>query len=207
MFEFLGLGKNKTAKATSDSGPSTLPPTMQLGPTRIEMVRLTLHGVLKLYGIPATWIAGEVIPIHIPGQGEALLLQLDIRHWHDALILHAKALEQALLDGLRGFDPYADETRYLFTWKFSPQSGCPYVHLPQPVFWQTSDRFLMAPVPPPDLVAAPAAHHVADVPPVLPTAIAASSTANVAPPPIAIQEEEDDDEDDGFPRTHIRDDS
>ena len=206
MFEFLGRGKNKTAKAAIDTGPSTMPQTVQLGPTRIEMVRLTLHGVLKLNGIPANWVAGEVIPIHIPGQGEALLLQLEIRHWHDALVLHAPALEQALLNGLRGFDPYADEARYLFTWKFSSQSGCPYVHLPIPVFWQTSDRFVMTPVAPPAREAVAPVPLVADVPAVLSAPVAAPSAANATPPPVALLEDDEYDED-GFPRTHIRDDS
>lgn len=139
MFEFLGRGKNKPGTSADDHGPDTQPQTVQLGATQIEMVRMTLHGVLKLHGIPGSWIAGEVIPVHIPGQGEALLLHLEVLHWHDALVLHAPAFQQAILDGLKQFDPQADQTRYLFAWKFSAQSGCPYLHLPEPGFWTTSE--------------------------------------------------------------------
>ena len=152
MFEFLGRGKNKADKSAADTGLSTQPQTVQLNATQIEMVRMTLHGVLKLNGIPGTWIAGEVLPVHIPGQGEALLLQLEVMHWHDALVLHAPAFQQAMLDGLKRFDPHADKTRYLFAWKFSPQCGCPHIHLPEPDFWSGSERVVLAPI------AAPSAH-------------------------------------------------
>ena len=139
MFEFLGRGKRKANTSGDDAGPSTQPQTVQLNATQIEMVRMTLHGVLKLHGIPGSWIAGDVTPVHIPGQGEGVLLQLEVMHWHDALVLHAPALEQALLNGLQQFDPQADQTRYLFAWKFSAQSGCPHIHLPEPDFWTTSE--------------------------------------------------------------------
>ncbi|MBC7918942.1 MAG: hypothetical protein H7Y28_14150, partial [Rhodoferax sp.] len=146
MFEFLGRGKHKADKAGGDAGPSTQPKTVQLGATQIEMVRMTLHGVLKLHGIPGTWISGEVVPVHIPGQGDALLLQLEVMHWHDALVLHAPTFQKALLDGLTRFDPHADPSRYLFSWKFSPKCGCPHVQLPAPDFWVTSERVVLAPV-------------------------------------------------------------
>ena len=149
MFDFLSRGKHKTDTAAPDHGPATAPQTVHLSATQLEMVRMTLHGVLKLNGIPGTWIAGEVVPVHIPGLGEALLLQLEVMHWHDALVLHAPAFQQAMLDGLKRFDPNADRTRYLFAWKFSPQCGCPHVHLPEPGYWAASERVVLAPIAPP----------------------------------------------------------
>jgi hypothetical protein len=56
MFDFLSRGKPKTDKAASDHGPVTAPQTVHLNATQLEMVRMTLHGVLKLNGIPGTWI-------------------------------------------------------------------------------------------------------------------------------------------------------
>ena len=105
MFDFLGRGKHKTDPSSTDNGPTTLPQTVQLSPTQIDMVRMTLLDVLRIHGIAGTWITCEVIPTHIPGQGEALLLQLDVKHWHDALVLHAPAFQEAMLDGLHRFDP------------------------------------------------------------------------------------------------------
>lgn len=187
MFEFLGRGKNKTEKSAADHGPSTMPQTVQFGATQIEMVRMTLHGVLKVHGIPGTWIAGEVIPVHIPGLGEALLVQLEIMHWHDALVLHAPAFQQALLDGLRRFDPHANQTRYLFSWKFSPHCGCPHRQLPEPGFWNASEKVTLAPiaaaVPQPMTVAAPPK----------------------APFDLPLSEADRDDDDNGFAPTQMHD--
>ncbi len=156
MFEFLSRGKNKADKSADDHDPDTHLQTVRLSATQIELVRMTLHGVLKLHGIPGTWITGEVIPVQIPGQGEALLLQLEVKHWHDALVLHAPAFQQALLDGLRRFDPETSQTRYLFSWKFSPDCGCPHIHLPESDFWTSSERVVLAPIaaPSPQTVAA-----------------------------------------------------
>jgi hypothetical protein len=146
MFEFLGRGKAKTDKAAADAGPSTLAQTVPLSATQREMVRMTLHGVLKLNGIPGNWIAGEVIPVRIPGQGEALLIQLEVMHWHDALVLHAPAFQKDLLDGLSRFDPHTDRSRYLFAWKFSPDCGCPHTAMPEPGFWNASASPRLGPV-------------------------------------------------------------
>jgi len=76
-----------------------------------------------------------VVPVHIPGQGEALILQLEILHWNDALVLHGPALQNELLDEVQRFDPAADRARYLFTWKFSANCNCPHKNLPEPAFW------------------------------------------------------------------------
>lgn len=187
MFEFLGRSKNKTERSATDPGPSTMPQTVQFSATQIEMVRMTLHGVLKVHGIPGTWISGEVVPVHVPGQGDALLLQLEIMHWHDALVLHAPAFQQALLDGLQRFDRHANQTHYLFTWKFSPNCGCPRKQLPEPGFWNASERVTLAPIT---------------------AAVAQSMTEPSTVPPkvhFELPLRDDDDDDDGFAPTQLHD--
>ena len=62
MFEFLGRGKNKTDKSATDNGPSTMPQTLQLGATQVEMVRMTLHGVLKVHGLSLIHISEPTRP-------------------------------------------------------------------------------------------------------------------------------------------------
>ncbi len=133
MFEFLNRSRGKADK--TGPGASTTPQTVQTSSTQRDMVGLTLHRILKHHGIPAHWIAGELVPISIPGQADASLLQLEIMHWHDSLVLHVPALQQELLAGLRRFDPAASGSRYLFTWKFSPDCGCPHTEMPPPGFW------------------------------------------------------------------------
>jgi hypothetical protein len=189
MFEFLGRGKHKSDKTRRDSGPSTVLQTVQLSATQREMARLTLHGVLKLHGIPGHWISGEVIPVRMPGQGEAILLQLEIMHWHDTLVLHAPALQRELLQGLKRFDPLADRTRYLFSWKFSPDCHCPHTELPGPEFWNAT-----APIPlGPNAAATPT-----------PTT-SAKSTAETFEIPSPAADDDVDDDDHGFAPTQIRD--
>ena len=195
MFEFFGLGKKKAAKPARDNGPPTAPQTVHLSATQLEVLRMTLHGVLKLNGIPGDWLSGEVIPVHLPGQGEALLLQLEVTHWHDALVLHAPAFQQALMDGLNRFDPKAGRTRYLFSWKFSPNCGCPHVHLPAPEYWLSGERVLLTPTAAPPSQAAPL---MAENPPVAPS-VPAPSRSGVD---VSV---DDDDDDHGFPPTHMHD--
>ena len=193
MFEFLGRGKAKADKSAVDAGPSTLAQTVSLSATQREMVRMTLHGVLKLNGIPGNWIAGEVIPIRIPGQGDALLIQLEVMHWHDALVMHAPAFQRELLEGLSRFDPQADNTRYLFSWKFSPGCGCPHTDMPEPGFWSAPATPVLAPVAvgavQPDRAPDPA-----PAPNRTPFNLAATDT-----------HDDDDDDDHGFAATQIND--
>lgn len=189
MFEFLSRGRAKADR--TDPGPSTMPQTVQTNATQRDMARLTLHHILKHHGIPAHWIAGELVPIHIPGQGDASLLQLEIMHWHDSLVLHAPALQQELLAGLRRFDPATSGTRYLFTWKFSPDCGCPHTQLPEPGFWSAPAS---PAAPAPMTAAAPA---VASPPPPL--------TAASIPFDLPVGHDHDDDDDHGFAPTQIHD--
>jgi hypothetical protein len=184
MFEFLNRNRGKADK--TDPGPSTMPQTVQTNSTQRDMARLTLHHILKHHGIPVHWIAGELVPIHIPGEGDAMLLQLEIMHWHDGLVLHAPALQQELLAGLRRFDPATSGSRYLFSWKFSPNCGCPHTKLPEPGFWK-----------------APASPTAAATP------AAATAAPAASPPPLTAASipfdlpDRDDDDDHGFAPTQI----
>lgn len=186
MFEFLSRGRGKSDK--TDPGPSTMVETVQANSTQRDMARLTLHHILKHHGIPGHWIAGELVPLHIPGEGEATLLQLEIMHWHDSLVLHAPALQQELLNGLRRFDPATGAVRYLFSWRFSPECGCPHTQLPDPDFWRTAPVVL--------------ATAVATAPPV-PTAEPLAAPLTAASIPFDLPLRDDDDDDHGFAATEI----
>lgn len=138
MFEFFGLGRSKPGVADGAAGPSA--ETDQISSTQREMVRLTLHNVLRRQGIPSSWIAGEVAPMLLSDQREALLLQLVVLKWHDGLMQYAPAIQKELLDGFRRIDPAADANRYQFSWKFAPDCGCPHNQLPGPSFWSAGAK-------------------------------------------------------------------
>jgi hypothetical protein len=195
MFEFLGRGKAKSDRAAADAGPSTMAQTVQLSATQREMVRMTLHGVLKLNGIPGSWVTGEVIPVRIPGQGEALLIQLEVLHWHDALVLHAPVFQKELLDALIRFDPQTQRTRYLFAWRFAPYCGCPNTQMPDPATWNAPETAKLGPV---------AASAARSAPRPRPAPLSAPEPAKAPikrPPPPS----DDDDDNNGFASTQLND--
>jgi hypothetical protein len=170
MFDFFGLGRSKSDAGTQTAQSTPVPRTGLPSATQREMVRLTLHNVLKRHGIPVHWISGEIAPVYIPQHGESLLLQLVVLKWHDALMLYAPALQQELLDGLKRFDPSADASKYLFAWGFAPQCGCPHATLPEPAFWSAATIAVTAtltstPLEPAPTLESPKAKPKFDLPP------------------------------------------
>ncbi len=147
MFNFFGLGRSKSEKPVA-APPQPTPESLvnQLSSSQREMVRLTLLTVLKRQGIPANWIGVELMPIRTPHHASALLLQLEVLKWHEALMQYVAVLQQELLEGFKRFDPDANSSKYLFGWKFSPDCGCPHTKMPEPSFWQSNAG--AAPVPP-----------------------------------------------------------
>jgi len=199
MFEFLGLNRNKTDKASATAEAATEPFAEPLSATQREMVRLTLHNVLKRHGIPAQWIAADLTPVMIPSQGQALLLQMTVMKWHDALMLYAPALQHELLESIKRFESGADHGKYLFAWKFAPDCGYPYTGLPKPEFWSAA----------PSLAAKPTSASAAI--PLVAAAMAVSVGAVAAPivkPKFDLPKTAADEEDDsasGFAATQIGD--
>ena len=149
MFQFLGRGRSKKGDTHAVAAPSKAAPlpVAQPSATQREMVRLTLHNVLRYNGIPNNWIACETVPVQLPNQGQALLLQMVVLQWHDALMHYAVALQQSILDGLNKFDPQSGASKYLFSWKFATDCGCPYTQLPDPSFWLAQAAPPSAPAP------------------------------------------------------------
>ena len=146
MFNFFGLGRSKSEKPVA-APPQPAPDALvnQLSSSQREMVRLTLLTVLKRQGIPANWIGVELMPIRTPHHASALLLQLEVLKWHDALMQYVAILQQELLEGFKRFDPDANPSKYLFGWKFSPDCGCPHTRMPDPSFWQNNATSAAAP--------------------------------------------------------------
>lgn len=95
MFDLLDCGKHKSDASGRNPDPSIQPltpnRTVQHHPDRDGA-----HGAARR--AQAAWhyghgIEGDVKPVHIHGQGDGVLLQLEVMHWHDALVSHAPALE------------------------------------------------------------------------------------------------------------------
>ena len=138
MLEFLGFGRSKNeVHDNADTIPATRPlPGVYPTPTQREMVRLTLHTLLKRHGIPVSWLGAEMGAFPTVHDPEGILLQLVILHWHPGFGLYAPAIQNELMEGLKRFDPAATATRYNIHWKFAPEAGCPHTTLPEVGYWK-----------------------------------------------------------------------
>jgi hypothetical protein len=140
MLEFLGFGRAKNDAHNTHDNTDTIPATRPMPgeyptPTQREMVRLTLHTLLKRHGIPVNWLGAEMGAFPTAVDPDAILLQLIIQHWHPGFGLYAPALQSELMEGLKRFDPTATATRYHIHWKFAQDSGCPHASLPESAYW------------------------------------------------------------------------
>lgn len=100
-----------------------------------ELVRVVLKDTLRRHGIPFDWLACDVVTVtHSPKEQE-LHIQLMLLQWHELFVRYAPALEQQLLRGLDRFEPSVNRSKYLISWRFSPDCGCPFTVMPPPLVW------------------------------------------------------------------------
>ncbi|HEY5580545.1 MAG TPA: hypothetical protein VIK56_05185 [Rhodoferax sp.] len=136
MFDFL---KNKRPKNQGQPsvGPASITHsgTSQHSDVRRELIRVVLKDTLRLHGIPFDLLACEVIIITRAPGDEQLHIQLVVMKWNKQLLRFACALQHQLLLGLDRFDPSVDHSKYVFSWRFSPDCGCPFTFMPDPKSW------------------------------------------------------------------------
>ena len=140
MLKFLGFGRSKPA----DNNPASKAPeqenlTQQHTDIQRELVRVVLKDTLRLHGIPAGWIACEVTVMSRRARTEDLFVHLTIMNWNENLLRFAPALQQQLIEGLNRFEPNVDHSKYIVSWRFAPNCGCPFIRLPDPTFWLAGD--------------------------------------------------------------------
>ena len=136
MFKFL-----KSADPKHDAPPSVEPvsatpnSSRQRSNIQRELIPVVLKDTLRLHGIPSAWVGCEVNLVErTPGE-EELHIQLIVMKWNEQLLRYAPALQQQLLLGLDRFDPSVDHSKYIVSWRFSPDCGCPSTKMPDPKFW------------------------------------------------------------------------
>ena len=152
MFGFFKAkpAKPDRARATPPAGASP-PPVSTRQHTHIqrELVRVVLKDTLRQHGIPGGWVGCEVLAAPKWASDEDLFVQLVILKWNEALLRYAPVLERQLLLDLDRFDPTVNHSRYVVSWRFAPDCGCPSVEMPDPTFWLKAAH----PAPPPEPVA------------------------------------------------------
>lgn len=197
MFDFLSRGRPKSTAPAAASAPNAATPPPSAA--QREMVRLALHSMLRHKGIPGNWLSCETTPMHIAGQGDAVLVQLKVLKWHDALMHYAPALQQALIEGLTHFDANATASKYHFSWVFAPDCGNPHAQFPEASFWHPS-------------TAGPTIAHPIATAQTTATPIGSTSTAAATKPKFDLpattadlRNAQDEDDDHGFAATQIND--
>lgn len=139
MFDFLKSKQRKTTVPPSTVPVSVSPPsTTQPSNIKRELIRLVLKDTLRINGIALGTLACEVILIARPPSDDELHILLVVMQWNEPLLRYAPALQQQLLLGLDRLDPSADHSKYVVSWRFSPNCGCPFSQMPDPSFWLKS---------------------------------------------------------------------
>ena len=142
MFKFLKSGVSKDAsdsvlRSESIPAPETLTPQSSRTHTdfRQQLVRVVLKDTLRRRGIPHDWLSCEVMTVTRGPKQEELHIQLMLLKWSELLLRYAYALEHQLREGLDRFEPSVNHSGYIISWRYSPNSGCPFTVMPPPMIW------------------------------------------------------------------------
>lgn len=138
MFSFLknSVPKNVAGPSvTTDSKSMSLNSTREKSDIQRELIRVVLKDTLRRLGIPFDWLSCEVIIIAHGMGNDELHIQLSLMKWHETFLRYGPALERQLVRGLDRFDPSVDHSKYIISWRFSPDCGCPFTVMPPPRFW------------------------------------------------------------------------
>lgn len=140
MFKIFGFGRNKSAPSRNapqafDQGATT----RQHTDIQRELVRVVLKDTLRQHGIPGAWLTCEVTALTGLARGDDILVRLVVLKWHEPLLKFLPALQQQLIVGLDRFEPSVDHSKYVVSWQFAPDCGCPHAQLPDAKFWTMED--------------------------------------------------------------------
>lgn len=139
MFEFLKRYRTSNEPPSSVSPESMLANhSQQPGSSRRETIRLVFRDTLQIHGIPADWLGCEVLIVRRTNKADEVHIQLLMLKWNEKLLRYAPALEQQLRHELDRLDPTVDHSKYIISWRFSPDSNYPFSVLPDPKFWVKS---------------------------------------------------------------------
>lgn len=103
--------------------------------TRRELLRVVLRETLQRQGIPADWIAAEVLGTTSRTGERGVHWRLLVKHWDPRILAHGVAIQHALIKRVTSFDPVASTWLTGISWQFAlpDESVCP--PLPHPGSW------------------------------------------------------------------------
>ncbi|HXE49917.1 MAG TPA: hypothetical protein VN663_16160 [Ramlibacter sp.] len=132
--------KAASSRAHSQLSPPTTSLQSKSSPAspishRRELLGVVLRDTLARQGIPAAWLSPEMLLSTSRSREPGLHLRLIIKHWDSRLLVHAVALQNALIIRLLASDPLASDWLMGISWQFAlPDEGaCP--PMPHPGSW------------------------------------------------------------------------
>ena len=117
--------------------PSQLPrcnAASDLGARR-DMLAVVLRDTLTRHGIPATWIACEILSVTSRAQRPGIHWRLLVKHWEPRLMTHGVALQHSLMKRLTTLDPTSGEWLTGISWQFALADESPCPRMPHPRSW------------------------------------------------------------------------
>lgn len=142
------IAASRLPSQVSSGGMSQHDAPAAQGTTRRELLRVVLRDTLTRHGIPAAWIAAEVLPTTSQSGERGVHWRLVIRHWDPRLLACTIALQHALIKRITTFDPLASNWLTGISWQFAldDESRCP--PLPHPGSWAASHDAMTDPFAP-----------------------------------------------------------
>jgi hypothetical protein len=139
MFESIKKGLLPKLGITGDNGPSTnFDTTRHESLDTLELAQLVLLDTVRRNSIPKDWLTVECLEVVLrPGLNQTHL-QLVMQRWSDQLLHYSAAIQHQFLAGLDHFEPTADHSVYIVSWRFASTCVMPSALIPEGVAWHVS---------------------------------------------------------------------
>lgn len=135
-------GKDATTKSgfpasrTASDNPATIEDGSD-NAMRRQLVGVLVRDALRRHGIPAGWVECQMLVVSSRSRGPGMYVRLVATHWDQRLMNYAFAFQKSLVADIFRFEPLASQWLHGISWQLEFADSCPYVELPDKLFWQT----------------------------------------------------------------------
>jgi hypothetical protein len=136
MFEFIKRKESPPEDSQNNSVPTEFMVTRHDKVDVIGLVPIVWREILRMHGIPPSWVACEIGVSNLPSLHVVAEVYLVVGHWDEQLLRYAPALEKELFIGLQQYAPDADNLRLSVSWRFAANCGYPHAALPEDLVWE-----------------------------------------------------------------------
>lgn len=124
------------ASRTANDNPATIEDGSD-NAMRRQLVGVLVRDALRRHGIPAGWVECQMLVVSSRSRGPGMYVRLVATHWDQRLMNYAFAFQKSLVADIFRFEPLASQWLHGISWQLEFADSCPYVELPDKLFWQT----------------------------------------------------------------------